>query len=213
MIGSGPDNPRREIFNALAEEWDSMCALKEGQARTLRESLSRMEIPRDGAVLDVGCGTGVLVPYLLPLLGEEGRYVGLDVADAMIRVARSKFADRRVKFVNEDIYNYDCRGGPYDFTIVFSAFPHLHDKKSALATLARATRPGGRLCIMHVESSSAINAYHRERVTNEVLRNDRLPPIEELLAIVDGREWKSIRAEDREGLYLLLLERNDGLVL
>jgi ubiquinone/menaquinone biosynthesis C-methylase UbiE len=213
MSGRAPSNPRRAIFNALAPEWDSNCALKAAQAETLRETLERLAIPRGASVLDVGCGTGVLVPFLLPIIGDGGRYLGMDVSDGMIELARRKFTDPRVGFANEDIYEFEGGEAAYDLAIVFSAFPHLHDKPAALAAFARLTKPGGRLCIMHVESARAINAYHRERVANPVLSGDHLPSIDEMRTIVDPREWTVRDAEDREGLYLLLLERSNGLVL
>jgi ubiquinone/menaquinone biosynthesis C-methylase UbiE len=213
MSGRAPSNPRRAIFNALAPEWDSTCALKAAQAETLRTTLERLAIPGGASILDVGCGTGVLVPFLLPIIGDGGRYLGIDVSDGMIELARRKFSDPRVAFANEDIYEFEGGAAAYDLSIVFSAFPHLHDKQAALAAFARLTKPGGRLCIMHVESSRAINAYHRDRVKDEVLRADHLPTIDELSALVDPREWSALEAEDGEGLYLLLLERSDGLVL
>jgi ubiquinone/menaquinone biosynthesis C-methylase UbiE len=203
-------NPRREIFNNLAPAWDSMCALKPEQAKTLSALVDGLAIAHDSSVLDVGCGTGVLVPYVLPHLGEEGRYTGLDVSDGMVAQAKRKYGDPRLSFVAEDLYEYRSPEPRFDLAMVFSAFPHLPDKPAALDALARLVKPAGRLCIAHVESSQAINAYHSGRVVNEVLRSDYLPSLDEMRVIIDLAPWRIIRAEDREGLYLLVLERRDG---
>ena len=49
-------------------------------------------LPRDGAVLDVGCGLGRMALPLLDYLGAAGRYEGFDVPSAMRSIAES-FAD------------------------------------------------------------------------------------------------------------------------
>jgi ubiquinone/menaquinone biosynthesis C-methylase UbiE len=201
------ENPRRTIFNELAPAWDSMCALSAEQSATLRSSLSGLALAADASILDVGCGTGVLVPYLLPFLGEGGRYTGLDVSDGMIAVARGKCRDPRVAFVVRDLYDLSPRKSAYDDVIVFSAFPHLHDKAGALSAFAELLRAKGRLCILHVESSREINAYHGERVSNEVLKRDHLPSIEEMRALIDSSVWSLIDAQDRPGLYRIVAER------
>jgi len=201
------DNPRRAIFNELAPQWDSFSRLKEGQASTLRGILESLALGKAPSVLDVGCGTGVLVPFLLPYLGENGRYTGLDVSDGMIAVARGKYSDPRLHFVAGDLYGCRAEGEGYDTVIVFSAFPHLHDKPAALEVLSRLTKRGGKLCVAHVESSRGINAYHSERVTNPVLKGDYLPSLDEMRAMTDMSLWKPIEGADREGLYLFILER------
>jgi ubiquinone/menaquinone biosynthesis C-methylase UbiE len=207
-----PD-PRRDIFNALAAEWDSMCKLKPEQEATLIGLLASLALAKDAAILDVGCGTGVLVPFILPFLGEEGRYTALDVSDEMIARARNKYVDPRISFTAQDIYDFCPDGTSFDTAIVFSAFPHLHDKPAALAAFHRLLKPKGRLCIVHVESSEAINAYHSERVSNEVLKNDYLPTLPEMRGMIDGSRWSIVEAKDREGLYLFILEKRNGMVL
>ena len=54
--------------------------------------LDRMNLASDENVLDLGCGSG----WLSALLSEqlpEGRVVGVDVSDAMIRLARRRYVD------------------------------------------------------------------------------------------------------------------------
>src|SRR5580658_3327113 len=54
--------------------------------------LDRMAIEPDENILDLGCGTGWLVRLLADQL-PEGRVVGVDVSDEMVRRARGRYVD------------------------------------------------------------------------------------------------------------------------
>jgi ubiquinone/menaquinone biosynthesis C-methylase UbiE len=206
-MNGGIPNPRRVVFDELAPTWDSTFVLTGEQSETLRRVTASLSLPADASVLDVGCGTGVLVPYLLPLLGEGGSYLGIDVSGRMVAEAGKKFSDSRVSFEARDLYDPSPFAGGFDAVIVFSVFPHLHDKVAAFRIFSRLLKKGGKLCVLHVESSDDINAFHRTRVESEVLRHDHLPTLDETRAMTDAALWRELEAQDREGIYLLLLER------
>ena len=75
----------REFFNSLAETWDTTRAQNPGH---LAELVARTGIQPAQAVLDVGCGTGVLLPVLLQAVGPTGFVVGVDVADNMVNPSK-----------------------------------------------------------------------------------------------------------------------------
>ncbi len=54
--------------------------------------LDRMRLQPDDNVLDVGCGTGWLVRLLAEQV-PDGRVVGMDISDQMIRRARRRYVD------------------------------------------------------------------------------------------------------------------------
>jgi SAM-dependent methyltransferase len=81
----------RDEFNRWAEAGRGEGMAEDHLPITL-PILDRMELSRFDSVLDIGCGAG----WLLRLLAEqvtEGRVVGLDVSDEMIRHARRNCAD------------------------------------------------------------------------------------------------------------------------
>jgi ubiquinone/menaquinone biosynthesis C-methylase UbiE len=50
--------------------------------------------PKPGEkVLDVACGTGVVARSMVPMVGETGRVVGLDINPSMLEVACKQFSD------------------------------------------------------------------------------------------------------------------------
>ncbi len=67
----------REAFNRLAGEWDERALSSRTKSRYL---LSFLTIPSSSTVLDVGSGTGILIPFLREKMGSSGLIVELDVA-------------------------------------------------------------------------------------------------------------------------------------
>jgi SAM-dependent methyltransferase len=86
-----PNEQLREEFNRWAE-----AGRGEGMERDhlpiVLPMLARMGIREDENILDVGCGSGWLCKLLAQRV-TEGRVVGADVSDEMIRLARRACAD------------------------------------------------------------------------------------------------------------------------
>jgi len=83
-------------------------------------------------VLDVGCGTGVLIPYLLESIGPTGRVVGLDYSKNMLRIAREKFPKQtypNVDFVLADVMAFEA-DDLFDIVICYSSFPTFLTKRA-----------------------------------------------------------------------------------
>lgn len=74
-------------------------------------------------MLDVCCGTGIMIPYLLKT--EAARVTGIDIAPKMIENAKKKYHNDRLTFVLGDIYDYNEPG--WNVVLIYNAFPHLLD--------------------------------------------------------------------------------------
>jgi SAM-dependent methyltransferase len=99
---------------------------------------------RDGdRVLDVGCGSGVL----LGCLPETTSYVGFDRNEAHIERARRTYRGRG-EFICDDVGNFASHAlAPADVAVAVGILHHLDDElaSSLLRAMARALKPGGRL--------------------------------------------------------------------
>jgi SAM-dependent methyltransferase len=95
-------------------------------------------------VLDVGCGCGGTTAELASAVGPEGVAVGIDLSEAMIAQARTRFPGRR--FVVDDIETIGVvPGAPFDAVYSRMALMLLADPVAGLTTIQRSLRPGGRL--------------------------------------------------------------------
>ncbi len=132
----------RGLFNRRAQTWD---AAHTHDPEKIRLILALSGLVEGMDMLDVGCGTGVLVPYLLEYAPR--RVVAVDFADRMIKIAREKVSDPRVEFVCTDVFR--LIGAICDCCFLYNSFPHFPDPHRLLAHLALLVRPGGRLVISH----------------------------------------------------------------
>lgn len=144
----------RAYFNALAAGWDAHCAPGAG----VLESVAFLCGARPGLrVLDIACGTGVMFPALLNQ-GVES-LVGVDIADAMTAVARTKFAaDPRVDIRCMDILALESE--PFHAALLYNAYPHFLDKNALFAKVCALLLPGGRFTVAHGMGREALNAHH-----------------------------------------------------
>jgi SAM-dependent methyltransferase len=96
------------------------------------------------AVLDVGCGTGMLL-RLAREAGHGGRLVGLDPADAMLDVARAARAD--IEWVHGDLASVGF-GRAFDLVVMsghaFQVFVTDDEVHATLAAVAAALNDDGR---------------------------------------------------------------------
>jgi len=138
-----------KISHDKAREWDASAyhRVSAPQVSWGRKVLERLPLRGDETVLDAGCGTGRLTKELLELL-PQGRVVGLDVSENMLRTAREHLEPEfrgRVEFLACDLLDL-----PFDrkFDGIFStaAFHWVHDHDRLFQKLFQALKPGGWLC-------------------------------------------------------------------
>jgi ubiquinone/menaquinone biosynthesis C-methylase UbiE len=126
------------------------------ETRLHRHVLRRLDLSGPLSVLDVGCGTGTLTRQLIAALpAGGGRWVvGVDAAEAMIRVARRKGAGLPgLQFDAALAEDLPYPAGCFDRAVSTFFFHHLDLglKRRSLAELWRVLRPGGRAVIVDVD--------------------------------------------------------------
>src|SRR5277367_2297193 len=86
---SSSDKLLREEFNRWAEAGRGE-GMEEDHLPIVLPVLDQMNLARDENVLDAGCGTGWLVRLLAERV-PEGRVIGMDISDEMVRRARRNY--------------------------------------------------------------------------------------------------------------------------
>jgi SAM-dependent methyltransferase len=54
------------------------------------QAVERLELRPGETVIDLGCGTGLSLPLLAPMVGEQGRVIGLDASPDMLALSRRR---------------------------------------------------------------------------------------------------------------------------
>jgi len=100
-------------------------------------------------VLDVGCGNGAISLEAARTVGPGGRVTGLDLSAPMLGVARRRAEEQGIAV---DFVQGDAQTASFDepFDVVLSRFGVMFfdEPEVAFANLAKATRPGARLCFV-----------------------------------------------------------------
>jgi len=151
-------------------------------------------------VMDVGTGTGVLIPHIAEAVGASGSILAIDISPEMLSVARGKKFPQNVEFLQADIQETGLPGNSFDRIICNAAFPHFEDRKKALAEMVRMLRPGGTLVISHPIGRDAVNRLHRE--VSPVVAEDHVPAAHELRRMLEEVGLFEILIVDEPDFYL-----------
>jgi len=197
-------DPRRPYFNSLAAEWDCIPAAPDSAGR-ISTFLKRSQRAGARRVLDVGCGTGILVPELLNLHGSATCLVEFDLAEEMLRVNSTKFPAASIGRVCADAQAMPFSDACFDLAVCFSALPHMPDKSTALRQILRILRPGGVICVGHLMGSSELNAFHGS--LEGPVRVDFLPPAAVVAQMLKDLGTVEIEAEENPDWYFVRAEK------
>lgn len=188
-----------QFFDSRASRWDQIAHHDEKKLRTLIDTAA---IKPGDAILDVGCGTGVLIPYLLEATGPQGSVTALDLSPRMLAEAQRKFSDPRLSFLEGD---YLTR--PLNFSVgvitAYSCFPHFPDPDAFFRRSREilSSSGGGTLLIGHSQGRHKINSLHDSLEDNCLSRP--LPPVTELADTARSAGFEVEARRDTEEIYLL----------
>ena len=143
-----------EYFDRMAPTWDADLIRNEAVIATI---LDNAGVKPGVRVLDVACGTGVLIPDYLAR-GVES-VTGVDISYEMIRHAAEKFPQENVKFLCADVENAPL--DEYDEIMVYNAFPPFPEPEELIKSLVGHLAIGGKLTIAHGQSRERIDGHHK----------------------------------------------------
>lgn len=160
-----------EYFNEKAKKWDEKNKCDDGIIKII---LDNAEFKVGDSVLDVACGTGIMIPYYLER--EAGKVTAIDISVNMIEIAKEKFKEMDVEFILGDVEEY-CFGELFDRIVIYNAFPHFPNPKSIVKCLSGLLKEGGTLTIAHGMSREDIDSHHRggaAHISNGLMEADDL---------------------------------------
>lgn len=111
----------------------------------------------DERILDIGSGPGLLAEDLARLVGVGGRVVGLDMAPAMVTMARTRLAAMpQAECVAGEACKLEFADGSFDAAVSTQVYEYVPDMPKALAELFRVLKPGGRTLILDTDWRSVV---------------------------------------------------------
>jgi ubiquinone/menaquinone biosynthesis C-methylase UbiE len=133
-----------EFYDRVAPEYDAWAG---GLHSRVAAKLVDVAGPRRGdAVLDVGCGTGLVTHRLAKAVGARGSVVGIDLSARMLDLARPR-ALPNTKFMAMAAEHMVFRDRSFDLITYGQSLPYLVDPLASLEEAVRLLRPGGRVAL------------------------------------------------------------------
>ncbi|MDD5629330.1 MAG: glycosyltransferase, partial [Elusimicrobia bacterium] len=132
----------REFFDGVAPRYDA-CQRRHLYYHRLIENVYRSCIPPRSSVIDLGCGTGLLLSQLDPAPG-----CGVDFSAGMIAEARKRLGGR-VQLHCQPLEQFS---GPerYDYALISNTLEYINDIDSLLVQAHDLLNEGGRVVITTV---------------------------------------------------------------
>jgi SAM-dependent methyltransferase len=114
-----------------------------GRRGEILAEIARSKVPAHGRLIDVGCGTGNNLRYVIR---PDTKSYGIEYAENSARIARVMLGD------DADIRIASATAIPFhdehfDFAMCIEVLEHIEDDGAALGEIARILRPGGHLVI------------------------------------------------------------------
>lgn len=188
---------QENFFDTIAHRWD---AITDHDSHKIRQLLSLLEIKENMQILDVGCGTGVLVPFLNEKLENTGKIIEIDTSEEMLKINKEKHDLPNLEFIWDDPTRPGFIIEKLDAVICYSMFPHFTDKTHAIERLITLLKDKGTLSILHSQSRNEINQLHKD-LENQKEKEARLPSMAELNSMFKANGLEVIHQIDTPRLF------------
>lgn len=208
---------RYEVWEKLARRYDRLWVQKYSLGPTRREVL-KLVLPllaadEKAGMLEIGCGTGQLIREISGRY-KYVRYLGIDVAGNMIKIAQSSNTAPNVRFRVCPIERFSSKD-KYGIVICTHAFPYFPDKAGALKKIAGMCDRGAKLVFVNSSTNDL-----KDMIINFFLKattsRAQYPSIEEMKRLFKGagltvRKTKIIRERRyMPTIALFYLEAREG---
>ena len=170
-----------------ADVWERMQAIVAGAA-----------IQRGETVLDVGTGTGALIPIVLA--HRPGRVAACDLSGEMLQRAQQRYGDKAT-FHHRDVLDLVTELDPVDVIIFNACFGNMYDQAEAAKAGASLLGPGGRLIISHPMGKDFARHLHEE---DPLMVPHLLPDEHDARSLLEAAGLELLRFTDEPLLYLLV---------
>ncbi|MHB1093805.1 methyltransferase domain-containing protein [Thiobacillus sp.] len=146
--------------------------------RLLDNYVARLALPPLAEVLEVGCGTGVVLRALARRDDFTGRALGVDQCghfiDTASKFSRDEQVDSRIAFQVGDAHGLDLPAASFDAVIAHTLISHVTAPLAVLGEMTRLVRPGGTVVIFDGDYASLTYGYPDHdfgRLVDEALTN------------------------------------------
>lgn len=134
---------QRELFDEFYQLFEP--PLPEGVPERLEKIVSHGKIVEGDSILDVGSGTGILIPIIKKY--KPSCIYACDLSEDMLNQLRENYSF--VKTILADVRDLRLPDQCIDVVFINACYPNIVDKAGAFSNISRMIKPEGRLVISH----------------------------------------------------------------
>lgn len=191
---------QRELFDKLYRLFEP--PLPEGVPERLERIVASGAIEKGATVLDVGSGTGIMVPLIREY--HPARIYACDLSEAMLGKLRENYA--YAETILADVRDLRLPDASLDVVFINACYPNIADKPTAFSNLGRMLGPGGRLVISHPLGKFFIETIRK----GTPFPLDDFPERAEAETLLGDFGFAIRSYVDEPDLYILVAERAVG---
>ena len=193
------------------------------------EYLDAMEIENAGAVLDLGCGTGVVARAIARRSSFAGRVTGVDLSPYLVETAGKLAAKEglatKVRFEAGDTQSLGFKNDAFDAVVAHTLMSHVTDPAAVLSEAARLVKPGGAIGVfdgdymsLSFESENAADAERNDALLVKSISNQprvmrRLPRLAKAAGLRIERSFAYVLTEAGQADFWESSVRSLGVLL
>ncbi|HZG73906.1 MAG TPA: demethylmenaquinone methyltransferase [Chondromyces sp.] len=136
------------VFEKIYSNYDKMNSVISFQQhiRWRKDTMKRMNVNKGASALDVCCGTGDWTMALAQAVGNDGKVVGLDFSQNMLKIAKEKLNPTdfpQVKLIHGNAMELPFEDGTFDYVTIGFGLRNVPDYLQVLREMNRVLKPGG----------------------------------------------------------------------
>ena len=190
-----------EFFDLAAEHWSPQLGQGEELIlRNLSERIRQQTVASD-LILDVGCGTGILFPFL-----QQRKFIGFDFSLRMLEQAQNRRTPELVGLVVADAHEFPFKNSSFGHIVFLSVVPHFDDKPQVFRESYRILKSGGSLSVVHFLPAERINEIHSK--VGGPIAHDWLPNIKELGEALSENGFR-VEESHEDDCYVLFAKKRE----
>ena len=133
--------------SSMGRAWVNNDSKMNAQLQIITNDLYKeIKIQKGSNVLDIGCGSGALLPFLSDKVGNSGLVHGVDISNPLLELAKKyHYAKENITFLNADAQSYNFKSLNYDNVVSRFGVMFFADPMAAFKNIRSSMKNNGKL--------------------------------------------------------------------